>query len=305
MTKKKYNGFVANAPEERLARALGWFSIGLGLMQILAPRRLGRTIGVGEHPTLMRLLGIREFASGLSILTKPNPTPALKARVAGDAMDLALLGTALASPGTSAARVVAATAAVAGVTALDVRAAQKLSRNPGVNIQAVRASQTIIIDRSREELFQFWRNFENLPRFMTHLHRVQVRDLRRSHWTARGPAKSQVEWDAEIVNERENELIAWRSLPGSDINLAGAVRFEPATGGRGTLVKVEMLYDPPAGVLGATVAKLFGESPEKQVHVELHRFKQLMETGEIARTDGQPAGRSRSTSLKYDDFVQT
>jgi uncharacterized membrane protein len=99
---------------------------------------------------------------------------------------------------------------------------------------------------------------------------------------AKGPAGTRIEWDAEIINEHSNELIAWRSLPGSDVDHAGSVRFEPATGERGTTVKVEMRYEPPAGMLGATVARLLGQSPGKQVKIDLLRFKQLMETGEIA-----------------------
>jgi uncharacterized membrane protein len=304
MKKKTLNGFVANAPEECLARNLGWFSIGLGLVQLLAPRRLGRAIGVGDHPVLMRLLGLRELASGLSILTQANPTPGLKARVAGDVMDLALLGSSLTTSNSKECALIA-TAVVAGVTALDVKCARQLSENPGVNIRAIHVTRTIIIDRPPEELYQFWRNFENLPRFMNHLKRVEVLNQTRSRWTAKGPAGSEVEWEAEIINEHPNEMIAWRSVQGSQIETAGSVRFERATGGRGTLLKVEMQVEPPAGVLGATVAKLFGESPDKQVHVDLHRFKQLMETGEVARTEGQAAGRSRSTSRKYDDFVRT
>jgi uncharacterized membrane protein len=106
------------------------------------------------------------------------------------------------------------------------------------------------------------------------------------------------------VNEHPNELIAWQSCAGADVQNAGSVRFYPATGGRGTVVKVEIKYEMPAGVLGVTFARLFGQFPEKHIAVELGRFKQLMETGEIARTEGQPAGRKRSTSRKYDDLVR-
>lgn len=304
MTTKAINGFAANAPHEKMARGLGWFSLGLGLAQILAPRKLGRAIGVGDHPVLMRLLGLRELASGVSILTKPDPAAAVNARVAGDLMDLTLLGASLTTGG-QPGRLLVATAAVAGVAALDVRCARQLKDSPGTNIRAIHVCRTIIIDRPAAELYEFWRNFENLPRFMNHLQTVTVLDEKRSHWVAKGPAGSSVEWDAEIVNDHPNEMIAWRSTASAQIATAGTVRFQPATGGRGTLLKVEMQIDPPAGVLGITVAKLFGESPEKQVHVDLHRFKQLMETGEVARTEGQPAGRSRSTSRMYDDFVRT
>jgi len=164
--------------------------------------------------------------------------------------------------------------------------------------------ETVTINQQVELLYRFWRNLENLPQFMNHLESVQVLDERRSHWKAKGPGGSSVEWTAEIINEHPNELIAWRSVEGADVENAGTVRFTQAIGGRGTIVKVDLQYDPPAGVLGTTVARLCGEAPEKQIAVDLFRFKQLMETGEIARTEGQPAGRAKSTSRKYDDFLR-
>src|SRR2546429_668060 len=113
-----------------------------------------------------------------------------------------------------------------------------------------------------------------------------------AHWVGRARAGSRVGWDAEIYNEKENEMIAWRTLEGGDVASAGSVHFEPAAGGRGTVVRVVLKYDPPAGKLGAFVARLFGENPEQQIDEDLRRFKQLMETGEIATTEGQPSGRS-------------
>ena len=284
-----------------MARGLGWFSIGLGLAAVLAPRGLARMIGIRKHSGLFRLLGLREIATGVGILSQRRPAGWLWGRVAGDAMDLSLLGTAIASSGSQRGKVVAATAAVAGVTALDVMASRKLS---GGSNGSIHVEKTIVINRSAEELYRFWRNFEAFPTFMTHLKAVQKTGERRYHWVARGPADADVEWDAEMTEDRPNQIIRWQSLPGSDVDNAGAVQFQPATGGRGTLVKVVLNYSPPAGVLGALVARLFGEDPEKQIHVELHRAKQLIETGEIARTEGQSAGRPKSTSRKYDDFVR-
>jgi uncharacterized membrane protein len=304
MAQRNGNRTASGGDEVRLARALGWFSIALGLAGILAPRRLGKMAGVGSHPTLLRLLGFRELASGIGILTQPRPTGWLQARVAGDVMDLALLGSALASSTSRPARVIAASAAVAGVAALDVKCSRQLKENPAANISLLHFKRTLIIDRSPEELYRFWRAFENLPRFMNHLESVRTTGDKTSHWVAKGPAGTRVEWDAEITRAEPNSLIAWRSVAGSDVDNAGSVRFSRATGNRGTVVAVEIQYDPPAGVLGATVAKLFGEAPEKQVKVDLLRFKQLIETGEIARTEGQPAGRPHSTSRKYDDFIR-
>ena len=149
--------------------------------------------------------------------------------------------------------------------------------------RGIRVEKSVIINASPEQLFAFWRNFENLPRFMDHLKSVSVIDDKRSHWTVNGPAGSDAEWDAEIINEVPNELIGWRSVEGSQVDNAGSVHFTPAVGGRGTVVKVILRYDPPAGKLGAKIAKLFGEDPAHQVMEDLRTFKQLMEAGEIPR----------------------
>lgn len=146
--------------------------------------------------------------------------------------------------------------------------------------EGIRVEQSVIIERPREEVFAFWRNFENLPRFMDHLESVHVPDERRSHWVAKGPAGTRVEWDAEIHNEISNELIAWRSLPGSEVDHAGSVHFTPHAAG--TEVRVVLRYDPPAGRLGASVARLFGEEPSLQVAEDLRRFKQVLEAGDVA-----------------------
>jgi uncharacterized membrane protein len=145
--------------------------------------------------------------------------------------------------------------------------------------EGIRVEQAIAISRPREEIFHFWRNLENLPRFMDHLESVQVVDAQRSHWVAKGPGGTRVEWDAEIHNEIPNELIAWRSLPGSEVDHAGSVHFSPIHND-GTDVRVILRYAPPAGTVGAAVARLFGEEPSQQVAEDLRRFKQVMESGE-------------------------
>jgi len=303
---RRRNG-VVNLNEEKIARGLGWFSIGLGLAEIAAPRTLAKLIGVrGDHNGLLRMLGMREIASGVGILAERRPAGPLAAwmwsRVGGDAIDLAMLGAALRSRKSGQGRVVAATAAVAGVTALDLICSLQLSRRDGAtkNGGAIRVAQAKTINRSPEELYRFWRDFQNLPRFMKHLESVQATGDRRSHWVAKAPAGTKVEWDAEITEDRPNELIAWRSLKGADVENIGSVRFERAPGGRGAVVKVNMLYRPPAGKLGAVVAKLFGEDPEWRIKDDLRRFKQVMEVGEIITTKGQPAGRDSSVSWRYD-----
>jgi uncharacterized membrane protein len=154
--------------------------------------------------------------------------------------------------------------------------------------RGIRVEKSVTINARPELVYAFWRNFENLPRFMEHLESVDVHDATRSHWVAKGPAGLKAEWDAEIINEIPNELIGWRSVEGSRVQNAGSVHFTST--GRGTEVKVILRYDPPGGALGAAVAKLFGEEPSMQVQEDLRRLKQLLEAGELATTAGQPWG---------------
>ena len=296
----------ARENRDQLVRGLGWFSIGLGLAELLAPRQLSRMCGLPCRPLLMRALGLREIASGVGILTQSEPGPWLKARVAGDAMDLGLMGASLLAKDVQPGRVALAAGAVAGVTALDVLCSQDRGEDgsPASGRGVVHFERSIIVNRPAAELFQLWRNVEELPRFMTHLLSVTRIGDGRSRWVAQGPAGTEVFWEAEIINETMDEFIAWRSLPGGDVDHVGSVRFQPARGNRGTLVRVEMQYRAPAGIAGAKIAKLLGQAPEKQIDLDLRRFKQWAETGEIARTEGQPAGRRHSTSRKYDDLVR-
>jgi len=144
---------------------------------------------------------------------------------------------------------------------------------------SINVKKSVTINKSPEELYRFWHSFENLPRFMKHLKSVQNLDNKRSHWVAKAPLNTSVEWDAEIIDDQANEMIAWRSLEGADVHSTGSVSFDP-TPSSGTEVKVTMEYNPPAGVVGDAVAKLFGEAPDQQLEEDLGRFKQMMETGE-------------------------
>jgi uncharacterized membrane protein len=156
--------------------------------------------------------------------------------------------------------------------------------------RSTRVEESVTILRSQEELFGFWRRFENLPRFMPHLISVNEIDGNRSHWIAKG-LTGNVEWDAEIINERPNELIAWKSVEGAEVATAGSVQFRRAPGNRGTEVKVVMDYIPPAGKAGATLAWLAGRDAESQIREDLRNFKRIMETGTVPTTDGQPRGK--------------
>lgn len=161
--------------------------------------------------------------------------------------------------------------------------------------QGIKVEKSVTINKTPTELYQFWSNLENLPRFMNHLESVRILDDKVSHWVAKGPLGTTVEWDAEIINEKENELFAWRSVEGATVANAGSVRFEQHPGGNGTVVKVSLSYDPPGSIIGATFAKLFGENPEQQIEEDLRRFKQVMETGETASVEGQPSGRAAAS----------
>jgi uncharacterized membrane protein len=178
-------------------------------------------------------------------------------------------------------------------------AARALMNNDGASVaRDVHIEKSIAIEKSPEELYSFWRDFTNLPLFMRNLDSVTVLDATRSHWVARGPAGTRVEWDAEIYNEIENELIAWRSTENADVVNAGSVRFQKAPTGHGTFVRVTMNYNPPAGTVGASVAQLLGAEPAQLIKEDLRRLKQLAEAGEIATIDGQTSGRTLAITAK-------
>ena len=293
------NGARGRDTKDAIAQGLGWFSLALGAAQVAAPRRFARLIGVkadGEHGAVMRAVGVRELATGVGILARRRPVGWLWARVAGDAIDLALLAKAR---GKQRNRVAAAMAAVAGVTVPDVLESARLSRANGAGAdEPVRVKEAITVNKPAQEVFRFWRDFENFPRFMAHLESVRTTSDTLSHWVAKGPAGKSVAWDAEIVEERPGALISWRSLPGADVENSGSVRFVPAPGNRGTEVYVDLSYSPPGGKLGATLAKLFGEEPATQLADDLRRAKQVLETGEVVVSEGSPRGHELAGQLK-------
>jgi len=157
---------------------------------------------------------------------------------------------------------------------------------------------SVTVSRPNAELYQWWRQLENLPSFMTHLQSVTQTDARRSHWVAKAPAGRTVSWDAEIINDAPNELIGWRTLDGADLVSAGSVRFKPTGKDSQTEVHVRMQYAPPAGRIGAAIAWMLGGDPARAIREDLRRFKALMEAGEVPTTDGQPRGLQ--SILNYD-----
>lgn len=264
-----------------LIRGLGWLGVALGVTELTMPRLLASAIGVdrdGPAPAVLRALGVREIASSAAMLARPaHPAPRW-ARVAGDAIDLGLLGLALATPRTGKRRLALALGMVAGVTALDVIAARRRAeaRQP----RPVIASVTI--NKPPMEVYEFYRRFDQLPQFMNYLVAVEQHADRRSTWTARLPIGGTVRWEAEIVEDRPGQLLAWRSVEGSQIQTSGRVTFTRAPGRDMTEVRVEMQL----GVLGRgpslELARLFARP---QVRGDLRRFKQVLETGEVLRSD--------------------
>lgn len=162
----------------------------------------------------------------------------------------------------------------------------------------MKGRSVITVNAPPAAVYAQWRDFERLPTFMYHLESVRDTGGGRSHWVAKAPAGTTVEWDAELTDDIPQERIAWRSLEGASVGNSGSVQFRPAPGGRATEVHVELGYDPPGGAIGSMVAKLFGEEPNQQISDDLRRFKQLVETGEIARSDGSPLG-SRTQNLVH------
>jgi uncharacterized membrane protein len=212
---------------------------------------------------------------------------------------LALFGVSRKSPGGLLLSALGAGLVYRGVTgncpaysALGLSTAQRPAGATGVPAgRGLKLSKTIQVTRAAPDLYRFWRNLENLPRLMPYLRSVTSHG-NRSHWIATGPLGIQLQWDAEIINDVPNKLIAWRTLPGSDVDSAGSVHFHPLTSGWATKVTVTLKYDPPAGKVGSALATLLGKDPERQLEMDLHRFKQIMETGELPLQRGQISGLS-------------
>ncbi|MGI8448964.1 MAG: SRPBCC family protein [Streptosporangiaceae bacterium] len=280
----------AGRTRDPLTRGLGWASAGLGLPQLVAPRWFNRAIGVGEgtkHQATTAIVGVRELAAAAALLTSESPVW-LWARVVGDLMDLGLLGAALASHDRRGmGRTVAATAAVAGITGADLYAA--VTRSQRKTEMGLTASVTVV--KSPQEAYDQWRQLESLPLFMAHLDEVRPTGNGTTHWRASAPFGRSVEWDAEIIEDVAGERIAWRSVGDPDVPNDGEVRFRAAPGGRGTEIHVTLRYWVPGGKLGAAVARYFGEDPHQQLDDDLRRFKQIVETGEVVRSEGAPGGK--------------
>jgi uncharacterized membrane protein len=285
----------ARIDEQQLVQGLAWFSIGLGLTALLAPRSLGALAGVGPRSGLIRFIGLRELASGAGLMSSRNATPWLWSRVAGDAMDLLVLGASAARPGRSSMRSLVSMALVGGVAAADVSATLRSTRSRGTQARRLEAEdyleRSTVINRSPQECYDYWRNLGNAPRFMQMIESVTEIDEKTSRWVARAPGGARLEWESRITDDVPGQRIAWHSVNKSPVMHAGVVSFEQAPGNRGTLVRVVMHYRPPPAPAGLPVARALGFVPKFEVREDLRRFKQILEAGEIPTTRGQPSGR--------------
>jgi uncharacterized membrane protein len=180
-------------------------------------------------------------------------------------------------------------------------ASQEFSKHVSVpSDEGVRVDKAITIERPVSEVYAFWRQLENLPRFMRHVESVTVKDDLHSHWVVKGPAGKKLEWDAETIEQRDNEMISWRSTPGADVDNAGSVWFTPVPNGQGTVVRVELKYVPPGGKTGALVSKLFGQDADSEIADDLNRLKTLLETGSLPEEENEdviPEWRRRTVEL--------
>lgn len=162
--------------------------------------------------------------------------------------------------------------------------------------EGVKVEKTITINRPVAEVYAYWRQLENLPQFMKHLISVTELDNSKSHWVAQTPVGQTVEWDAQIIEDKRDEVISWQSLPGSELENAGSVRFSEAVAGRGTVLRVLLKYAPAGGKLGKLFAKFFKTAAKKEIAENLFAFKSIMETGEKPTIDGQPKGGEENRS---------
>jgi uncharacterized membrane protein len=268
---------------------LGLASLALGVPLLARPAQALGLMGLADEADrrqLATLVGGREIAAATALLARPSRFW-LWSRVAGDVMDLALLRSALGGHWRDQPSRTRATMGVAaGIGLLDLVAAVSYR---GVHRPLV-LTATTTVQASPQQAYAFWHRFEKLPLFMEHLEQVSV-DGRRSRWTAAAPLGKHVTWDAETTTDVPGERIAWRSLGRGPVRTEGEVRFVEAPGGRGTEVHVAMRYDLPAGRLGQAFARYFGQDPHQQLDDDLRRFKQVLETGEVIRSDGAPWGK--------------
>jgi len=281
---------------EKIVFALGCAKVGMGLGEMLAPRTFSRWTGRRHWPVVTRAKGLRKVATGVGILTQARSS-ANRTQV-GSMLSLgALLAGTISRPkykrpsGT-------ALAAIAGVTAAGIVIARQLRASRTVHERSLRLTASTMINRPPHECYDYWHDIERFPEFFREVKSVRVTGDRRSHWIANGPGGKEISWDSEVTQDLPGEAIEWRSLNGTPIPHSGSVRFEPVREGRCTIVRLRMVYEMPVSAARSAISSTLGPDPGFRLRKDLRRFKSMMETGEIATAEGQPAGRkSGATQL--------
>lgn len=297
---------VTDLDPAQITTGLGWFSIGLGLVELFGPRRLTRTFGASYQTPLYQLAGVRELASGIGLLLSRDKSPWLWARAAGDAMDIALLG--IGHGRHRKGRVVTALLTLAGIAALDLWTAQRMQEREeqsvygagahaggrGWRLGAMDIERSITINRSPQELLVLWQMPDTLPRIMAHIADIQQLGEGRARWTIPIPFGQPLSWQTEITEADPDRGLRFQSDQTAGALIpSGAVHFSKAPASRGTVMTLHVRFNPPAGAAGRTVARLLGDAmPAALIDKSLHYFKALAETGEIPTTAGQPAARA-------------
>lgn len=286
-----------------LVKGLGVASLGLGLTEVLVPTRVAALAGVDatrQSRAVIRALGVRECGHAAALLLGSEKL--VWTRVAGDVLDIAVLAAGMAGRPASRRRGIISAIALTAIGGADLYAALRVTGNEKHSrhaskqrYHALRAAVTV--QRPPQDVYRFWRDLENLPSFMYHLKSVTADADGRSHWVANAPIGQPVQWDAQITEDQPGKRIAWQSLPGSGIENGGSVEFAPDNSGKGTEVRVTIGYQLPGGTLGKVASTLLGESPEQQVNDDLRRFKQILETGQVMRSDGSPDGTAAFSQL--------
>lgn len=293
-----YRPYQPPRQAKTLARALGWFSLGIGAAAFLSPRKVARATGLPKSDNLLRAIGVREIAFGIGLLRKETPSGWAWSRVGGDVMDLAVLGFSFFHPYADRRKLGAAAAAVTGVALFDLLCSQELGGTMKVkDDSSVEYRRSVTVNRPASDLYALWRDEENLPGFLPHVKSVRRLGDRRSRWVLESSSGRDIRWEAILVEEVPNERLIWCSPDRSGTKMIFAVEFTELAAGRGTEVAVTVRHQPRGGLLAASLSRVFGTDPKPAVIEDLRTFKQLMEAGELPTTDGQPAGRARGETF--------
>ncbi len=276
-----------------LARGLGWFSLGLGLFEVIAPRRLADFFSLEDQEGLIRTYGVREILNGCGVWAAKNPTPWVWGRVGGDLLDLATLATGLSDDNPERGRVLFGLAGLTGVTLVDLVVAERLRRTKAAGAEEQHeVVRSLTVHGSPEELLARWRDAETLSQVMAHFAEVHGAGPDEQHWQLRLPATQGLAWTARNLPRQDEGVLGWQSLPGATLPNEGSVSFRPSTGAdRGTVATLRFRFDPPGGAFGDSLTALLGAAPGLIASQALRRFKSLVETGEIPTTENQPAAR--------------